>query len=39
MALWLLRSDSPSARTIRQVIMGLPRIPIKLRRGEPLAVN
>lgn len=38
-ALWLLRSESPSARTIRQVISGLPRSPIKLRRSEPLAVN
>jgi hypothetical protein len=38
-ALWLLRSDSTSARTMRQVIMGLPRIPLKLRRSEPLAVN
>jgi hypothetical protein len=37
--LWLLRSNSASARTIRQLITALPRIPVKQHRSGSLAVN
>jgi hypothetical protein len=36
--LWLLRSNSATARTIRQLITALPQMP-KLRRSGQLAVN